>query len=168
MYNAKINYEHLWTSWFVGLLDPTFRIIPSAPAPWTRSEESQPHGPKQMDPYLTMASVWHFTGLDGLGVSQFGKKNLGVGIPPIPLDDHLHQMARKCGCFSGRPVDPNFRETHLENSTVYVFHDVTSQILIPQFPIHPITRNMIAVLFMEMGNINQPKKWISTYFNLHP
>jgi hypothetical protein len=27
---------------------------------------------------------------------------------------------------------------------------------------------MIAVLFMEMGNINQPKKWISTYFNLHP
>ena len=27
---------------------------------------------------------------------------------------------------------------------------------------------MIAVLFMEMENINQPKKWISTYFNLHP
>ena len=143
-----------------------------------------PHGRDQRNRSRTdrsrwiLTSPWHLCdtsrGLMGLGCLSLEKKIWVVlkmdenGIPPIPLDDHLHQMARKCGCLSGRPVDPNFRETHLENSTVYVFHDVTSQILIPQFPIHPITRNMIAVLFMEMGNINQPKKWISTYFNLHP
>lgn len=113
-----------WTPHFVS------SPVPS-PAPWTRSEESQPHGPKQMDPYLAMASVWHCGAWWAWGVSVW-KKKYGCRYTPNstwwspPSNGHFADF------FSGRPVYPNFRETHLWKNPLYMF----SMMLHPKFWYH--------------------------------